>query len=1491
MILKSFRYGNLKQSVYVVLVAILMLNGCFDTSETTDTSVKNVSHSQQIPINISNQTDTTSLSSLELSFVFDVTNASPDFSVQIRDVAGRDVAGYVDGAAYQQNVVLVPDAGIVPISLSVNNLTIGNSTNATMTIVVSGDDFFSNSQVYDLSDSSLSNQPWIEVVPKKNSDDLGAVYIEQIIAMSGNTTNSLVNVATAPKSETTIGGQILDGATAALTIPAGTSFLDKSGNAFVPIGDVTVSLMLLSADPNGIADESNNPLYLFPGGLSPKGVLGDLPDDVTSPDSLTFISAGFAAIEISDESGQRVSSFDGGQVTLTFDVPKTTTNPNTGLPLSLQDGVIPIWSYTSSTGKWQYEGNAAILQENAETFTVSKAITHLSYYNLDWYGQEKCKLEVDVVDKDGVANNQKLRLSFAKSGGGWAYKPSGWGDNPEKLDIYNVPAFAGHFDLLDSQGNSLLASIEVDGQVIEVQSGDEGLDLEDFCFGVSNNDTKSFKATLNIVNPPRFDIDTELSLVCPIDTSRSQAIDSGRYYLYSGYSYESSGEVTGNTISLTNLIENGLYRLYYYGGETWGQVEFTAVESMTEIQLMSLKLCEKIDQDISARLICLDDQQDVVRFKPAPEAYYWMYNRDYSQYLWGQTNTDGLAQEARAVDTIDYEGSAYIRYENRYYWGERRTVTASSTQAMVFDIPLPSSNEFCSEALPIDYAKTSVVAQTSSARADGVTSITLTVQERDQFSVARDTNTGTLTLSAEPSQGVSIANIQSVGDGTYTADITSVNAQAVVISGAIDGNALGGTASVLFTPVADISSSSLNANTQTLPANGTDVVTFTVQLKDLDGNNYLESEGDITFIIPQNVTQVSSVDNQDGTYTGTFSSTISGSYSIGASIGGVSISNSVDITFEADLDVSQSTVAVSSATVAADGTTASVVTVTLKDYAGNAYVPASGSVSLSLSGTAVSSAVQSQGGGVYTSSLTSTSGGAVTVTGQLGSTSLGSQVVTFVADLDVSQSTVVVSSATVAADGTTASVVTVTLKDYAGNAYVPSSDSVSLSLSGTAVSSAVQSQGGGVYTSNLTSISGGAVTVTGLLGSTSLGSQVVTFVADLDVSQSTVAVSSATVSADGTTASVVTVTLKDYAGNAYVPSSGSVSLSLSGTAVSSAVQSQGGGVYTSNLTSTTGGAVTVTGLLGSTSLGSQIVTFTSAFSLSNSTFTLSSNSVDADGTSTTVATIVLRDYANALFVPSSATVALAYSGSATVPATSHDGNGTFTSSISSSTAGTVNVTASFESQNIATLGITFVAVGPSASNSTVSVASDSMKTGTSTAVTVTLKQADGQDYGQSGGSLTLSSAPSGLAFSNETDNGDGTYTATVTGSTAGNYTITALVDSLSITNTAAVSFTEVDGAATSLSSNSISQDEGQTSNLTLTLRQSDNSVVGHGGHTVTVDGLVVQFGLVSMVSSDIGDGTYSLAVTCDNGFNGEQSFDVLVDGVTVDSVAITCNSI
>ncbi|ASI91539.1 Ig-like domain-containing protein [Vibrio mediterranei] len=1281
--------GVLKLAV-VCLVLALAMTGCNNDSDENTTS----SYTQTLSYNLTNTTNNTTLSNLELSFLFDVTNQSQNFSVAVTDASGRNIAGYKDGNAYQNNIALVPTSGIVPLSISISNLSNSSNSTATMTVIAHGQGFFSNSQRFDLAQNTIVGVSWIEVTPKDSVDDVATSFAEQNLTLSGSTISSTIKIATPIKAAATSGGNILDGASASLTIPAGTSLLGENGTTFEPVGTVIASVMVFSADPKMVANTSNNPLYLFPGGLSPESLTGDLPAGVEASGT-TFLSAGFVAIELVDSVGNQVSGFQGGNVELSFEVPKSTTNPETGVALSINDLSIPLWSYTDSTGIWRYEGDAPIVGENTNTFTISKEIKHLSYYNLDWYRSNRCKLEVDVVDLNGNPNNQKLRLSFAKEGGGWAYKPSGWGPNPEKLEINRVPAFAGHFDLLDNQGNSLLASVEVDGQITEVADGENGLNLADFCFGVSTDSTKSLKATLNVTNPPRISLQPNLTLVCPLNSDNTQTATSGRFYLYSGYSYETSGELTSDALALDNLVEDALYRLYYYGDQTWGQVEFTATDGLSNIQLISLSPCDKVDQTINTRLVCLDDQQTVVRYKAAPLANYWMYNRDYSQYLWGTVNEEGTIQESRAVDTVQYQGSAYVRLDDRYYWGTRKTVTANESQPIEFDISLPSDHAFCTEELTIDYNNTSMSASSLSELADGSSTITITVQERDQFGTARTENSGELKLTATPDLGVSITDPQSNGDGTYTALISSSKVQSVSITGAIDSNALTASVALSFTPVVDIANSTWSLSQSSAAADGTTSLTATLQLIDTEGNNYTSSAGTLALTLPANLSASPVTDHQDGTYSFSMTSVTAENYEIEATLQATSITQKVSVSFTAAIDLSSSTVE-----------------------------------------------------------------------------------------------------------------------------------------------------------------------------------------ANVD-----------TVDADGSSVSTITVTLKDYAGNAFIPSSESVTITPSGSASSSAVHDSGNGIYTSNVTSTNSGTESFTAKLGSQTLGSTSIEFIPVFSVSNSSFSLSSQSIDADGSTASIATVVLRDYANELFVPSSGGATLSHTGTATVPTLSHDGNGTYTSSITSTTAGNVSITASYSSQDINTLSITFNNTGASADTSTVALAVSAMDIDDSTTVTVTLKDASNQSYGQSGGLLSLDSTPSGLSFTNVTDNNDGSYSASISASSVGSYTVLADVGGLTLTASPSIAITQVDATATSLSADNLSQNVGASTNITLSVRQSDNSLVGHGNHNVSVTGFIIDLGLISVQTTDNDDGTYTIGVTCVSGYAVAQSIDVSVDSVNVDSLSVICNNI
>ncbi|WP_334421150.1 Ig-like domain-containing protein [Vibrio owensii] len=1491
------------------VMSLLAISGCNDsTTETTTSLTSQISHQQSLSLNVSNRVDETEMSNLELLFVFDVANQNETFAVRVQDVLGREVAGFHQGEAFQSNVVVVPESGIVPFTFDVDNASDVNGGVAKMTVIVRGNGFFSNSQVFDLTQTTMSDNYWIEIVPKSEKAEEATTFAEERVDLDGHVTSSQVDVATVSKDDSTDGGKILDGATAKLSIPAGTGLIDEDGQPFTPLGEVSVSMMLFSADPKGLADDENNPLYLFPGGLSPDGFDGELPSDITSPDSVTFISAGFVAIEIGDESGNKVSSFDGEGVTLAFEVPKSTINPQTGEPLSLDDGTIPIWSYTDSTGKWRYEGDAVIEQENENTFTVSKPITHLSYYNLDWYGQDRCQLDVDVVDANGDPNNQKLRLSFAKAGGGWAYKPSGWGDDPEKLNINRVPAFAGHFDLLDSQGNSLLASIEVDGEVIEVADGSEGLDLDDFCFGVSSDSTKSFKATLNIVNPPRIDIETGLSLVCPIDETKTQTVDSGYYYLYSGYSYESSGEVNGDSITFSNLVEDGLYRLYYYGGQTWAQIEFTAKADTTTISLMSLQLCDKIDQAIKTRLVCTDDDMAVTRFKAAPEAYFWMYNQDYSHYLWGRTDSDGNATQGDAVESIEYMGSAYSYFENRYYWGERTTATTSADNAITFDIQLPSSNEYCLAELPIDYLQTFVFAENTEALADGVAEIIITVQERDEFGTARESNSGELTLSAEPAEEVMISGVTSNGDGTYSAKVTSTKAQEVVISGKIDDNALGSSATVEFIPVVDFSNAVFSRDKVSASADGSEQIKVTVQLKDADGNDYTSSGGDIKFGELSGLTLKSYQDNDDGTYTGVFISETSKTFNITASIAGSALSSSIDIEFTPVLDTNSADFSLDKSSASADGVDVITVTLQLKNKEGDDYTSSGGAVVFDTPNGLTKFDSQDNGDGSYTVKYKSSTSGSYTVGASLDGSKFAESIsFEFTPVLDLSNTEFTRDKSSANADGSDVITVTIQLKDTEGNNYTSSGGTLQLSMP-TGVSSVTsQDNGDGTYTVSFSSSSAGNKSIGVSIGGTQLSRSIsLSYAQVLNLSAAAFSRDKDSANADGSDQITVTVQLKDTNGADYTSSAGEISFSVPNGVTEKSKTDNGDGSYTAVFTTVNAGTYTFGASIGGTQLANDVeLTFNAVIDLSQSTLQADITTIAADGNSTAQLTVTLKDYAGNAFVPASNSPELTITvGSANKTELVNAGDGVYTSSISASVVGEVTVTATYDSGTIGTSNLTFEAVAPSASQSTISSDISTFGVGGahSAVITVALKKADGSAYTQSYGDLVLSPEGTGLSYGSHVDNGDGTYTVSVTADTAGSYTVSAAVGDLSLSNSLSLTVTQVDAAESVVTPTELND----SGNITITLKDSSGTDLGHGGHKVTVSSYILTAGEFAEFSNvvledadfeiyaatsaaDNGDGSYTIPVTCLKS-TGVRTFSVelTADSVVIDSVDVTC---
>ena len=95
---------------------------------------------------------------------------------------------------------------------------------------------------------------------------------------------------------------------------------------------------------------------------------------------------------------------------------------------------------------------------------------------------------------------------------------------------------------------------------------------------------------------------------------------------------------------------------------------------------------------------------------------------------------------------------------------------------------------------------------------------------------------------------------------------------------------------------------------------------------------------------------------------------------------------------------------------------------------------------------------------------------------------------------------------------------------------------------------------------------------------------------------------------------------------------------------------------------------------------------------------------------------------------------------------------------------------------------------PTNENTTVEATAAELIDGTSTStVTVTLADSDGNKLTGSGGTITLSGTGSAV-ISDVTDNGDGTYTATVTNTREENVVITASLGDTAITDEATITF-------------------------------------------------------------------------------------------------------
>ena len=165
---------------------------------------------------------------------------------------------------------------------------------------------------------------------------------------------------------------------------------------------------------------------------------------------------------------------------------------------------------------------------------------------------------------------------------------------------------------------------------------------------------------------------------------------------------------------------------------------------------------------------------------------------------------------------------------------------------------------------------------------------------------------------------------------------------------------------------------------------------------------------------------------------------------------------------------------------------------------------------------------------------------------------------------------------------------------------------------------------------------------------------------------------------------------------------------------------------------------------------------------------------------------------------------------------------------------------------------------PGTSTITASLTSIPADGGTTSTITVQLKDADGIDL-PSGGDTVVLSTDLGNLGGTVTDNGNGTYTETLTaGAIAGTATITGILNGQAMSETATVDFepgpANLATSTITADPTSIPADGTSTSTITVQLKDQYGNNLTTGGDTVTIS---ADIGSLIDIVTDNGDGTYT----------------------------------
>ncbi|WGA09414.1 Ig-like domain-containing protein [Escherichia coli] len=700
------------------------------------------------------------------------------------------------------------------------------------------------------------------------------------------------------------------------------------------------------------------------------------------------------------------------------------------------------------------------------------------------------------------------------------------------------------------------------------------------------------------------------------------------------------------------------------------------------------------------------------------------------------------------------------------------SVTSQTAGTSVVTTSINSSNAsrnvtFIADVRTAQIADLEVIKDGSEA--DGSKANTLRARVTDAFG---NTLAGQ-TVSVLADNGATVAStVTTKPDGTVEISVTSQTAGTSVVTASINNSSL--SRDVMF--IADIRTAQI-ADLVVIKdgseADGSTANTLRARVTDAFGNALA---GQTVSVLADNGATVSPAvtTEPDGTVEISVTSQTAGISTVTASINSSSLSR--DVTFIADVRTAQiAELVVIKDNSVADGTTANTLQVKVTDAFGNTLAGQTVSV-LADNGATVTPTVTTRPDGTVEFSVTSQTAGASTVTASINSSSL-SRDVTFIADVRTAQiAELVVIKDGSEADGSTANTLRARVTDAFGNALAGQTVSV-LADNGVTVAPTVITGPDGTVEISVTSQTAGTSAVTATINNSSL-SQSVMFIADVRTAQiADLVVIKDGSEADGATANTLQVKVTDAFGNTLAGQTVSVTAG-NGATVAPTVITEPDGTVEISVTSQTAGASTVTASINSSSLSRNVTFIADVRTAKIADLVVSQDNAVADGaTANTLRARVTDAFGNAL---AGQTVSvLAGNGGTVAPTVITEPDGTVEISVTSQTAGVSAVTASINNSSLSQ-SVMFIADIRTAQIADLVVIKDGSEADGSTANTLRAKVTDAFGNALAGQTVSVTTDNGATTAPTVVTEPDGTVEISVTSQTAGISTVTASINSSSL---------------------------------------------------------------------------------------------------------------